>query len=165
MFSLHAAATSTPRVSLPQIKLVSVLSHATVHTTQDGTLLNQSLGEVDVTSVTALPCTAPNQQAPSSPARFRHRHRQPWMTLWLSSSPLQGCNLTTSSLSDPMKSEDAAAPELEASYDHQCSALFQVHAETQTHSIPAPHSAGCSLDLLDMLHGGSCQSLLTKCYP
>ena len=82
------------------------------------------------------------------------------MTSWSSSSPLQGCNLSTSSWSDPETSEGIAVSELEAgSYEDQRSAQFQVHAKTQTHSIPAPHLAGCSLEPLDMLHGDSCQSL------
>lgn len=40
-----------------------------------------------------------------------------------------------------------------------------MHAETQTHSTPAPHLAGCSLELLGILHGDNCHSLLTLCYP
>ena len=69
----------------------------------------------------------------------------------------------TSSLSDPNNVEGTAAPNLEAAaYPHRHSAQIEVHAETQTHSISAPHLAGCSLQLLDMLHGHSCQSLLMK---
>ena len=161
VFSLHAATTSTPQFSLPQVRSVSELSHASVHFTQDGTLLSRALGELEVISSTSVP----SKQVPISSARFRHPCQQPWMTSWLSSSPLLGCNLITTSLSHPDTSEGTAASEPEeGSFEHQRSAQFQVHAKTQTLSIAAPHLAGCFSEL-DMLRGDSCQSLLMTCYP
>ena len=155
--SVHAA------TSIPQVRWASVLSHATVRVTQHGAPLSWPFeDEVDSTSSTPVP----SKQVPISSAWFRHPYQQPWKTSWLSSSPFQGCSLTTSSSSHPHKAEGAEAPELEAaSQGHQSSSQSQVHAETQTHSTPAPHLAGCSLELLGILHGDNCHSLLTLCYP